>query len=257
METYLRCYCSDSQHDWALYLPLAEWWYNSTYQSAIQTTPYEALYGQAPPIHLPYLPGEAIEEEVDKILITREFKAQLLNFHLHRAQQRMQSLANKHRSDRQLKVGDWVYLKIQPYRQVTVSQQAFNKLSAKFYGPYQILEKIGTVAYKLSLPAHVAIHPTIHVSQLKLCHQLPDTTHHPPIIDIASPFCVEPQSIEGRRMIKKGNKAVVQVLIQWKGMSKEQATWEDFMAMKIRFPEFFLEDKGVRKDEGMMQNESG
>nr|XP_016493027.1 PREDICTED: uncharacterized protein LOC107812443 [Nicotiana tabacum] len=67
----------NSQQDWALYLPLAEWWYNFTFHSAIQTTPYEALYGQPTPIHLPYLAGEATYEEIDKSLI-REFKTQLL-----------------------------------------------------------------------------------------------------------------------------------------------------------------------------------
>uniref|UniRef100_A0A0V0HW04 Putative ovule protein n=1 Tax=Solanum chacoense TaxID=4108 RepID=A0A0V0HW04_SOLCH len=78
-----------------MYLALAEWWYNSTFHSAIQTSPYEALYGQPPPNHLPYLPGEAVDEEVDRSLITREFKTQLLKFHLARAQQRMSDLANK------------------------------------------------------------------------------------------------------------------------------------------------------------------
>jgi len=40
------------------WLPVAQWWYNTTYHSATQLTPYEVLYNQAPPIHLPYLPGE-------------------------------------------------------------------------------------------------------------------------------------------------------------------------------------------------------
>lgn len=83
LETYLRCYCSDSQHDWDLYLPLAEWWYNLTFQSSIQTSPYEELYRQAPPIHLPYLPGEAVgeavEEKEDRSLMTTTCIADNLN----------------------------------------------------------------------------------------------------------------------------------------------------------------------------------
>lgn len=76
----------------------------------------------------------------------------------------MTDMANKHRSDRQFQGGDWVSLKIQPYRQTTLSNQYFNKLSAKYYRPYQAVQRIGKVAYKLPLPVHVAIHPIFHVS---------------------------------------------------------------------------------------------
>ncbi|XP_049392091.1 uncharacterized protein LOC125856558 [Solanum stenotomum] len=96
LETYLRCYCADSQKDWNMYLSLAEWWYNTTFHSAIQTSPYEALYEQQPPTHLPYLPGEAMDDKVDISLIPREFKTQLLRFHLDKAQQRMTDMANKY-----------------------------------------------------------------------------------------------------------------------------------------------------------------
>lgn len=53
LETYLRYFCSDSPTDWPHYLPLAEWWYNTTYHCSIRCSPYEVLYGQRPPIHLP------------------------------------------------------------------------------------------------------------------------------------------------------------------------------------------------------------
>lgn len=100
LETYLRCFCYDLQSDWCSYLSYAEWWYNTIFHSSIQTTPYEALYGQPPPLHLPYVAGDSVIEEVDMSLLTREFKLQLLKHHLQRAQQRMTLQANKHRSDR-------------------------------------------------------------------------------------------------------------------------------------------------------------
>jgi len=53
LETYLRCMCSDSPAQWSKWLPLAERWYNSTYHSTIKASPYEIVYGQAPPVHLP------------------------------------------------------------------------------------------------------------------------------------------------------------------------------------------------------------
>ena len=58
--------CVDSPQQWPKWLPLAEWWYNTTFHSAIQTTPYEVVYGQPPPIHLPYLPGESKVQLVDR-----------------------------------------------------------------------------------------------------------------------------------------------------------------------------------------------
>ncbi|OIT19855.1 hypothetical protein A4A49_55317, partial [Nicotiana attenuata] len=177
-------------------------------------------------------------EEVDRSLLTREFKLQLLKHHLQRAQQRMTAQANKHRSDRQFKVGDWVYLKIQPYRQVTLSSSHFSKLSTKYYGSYQILQKIGPVAYQLSLPPQLLLHPTFHVSQLKLCQNLPTNISHPPVLDISSPYCPNPLKIFDRRMVQKGNKAVTQVLIQWDQLSPEQATLEDYHSLRVRFPSF-------------------
>lgn len=91
----------------------------------------------------------------------------LLQQQLLRAQQRQKTQADKNRSERQFEVGDFVYLKLQPYVQTSVATQANHKLSFKYFGPYEILAKVGTVAYKLLLPASTSVHPVCHVSQLK------------------------------------------------------------------------------------------
>lgn len=200
LETYLRCFCSDKPGDWPLYLPLAEWWYNTTYYTAIKCTPYEVLYGQKPPIHLPYLAGDSDSEMVDRSLAARETIISLLKFHLSRAQQRMKDITDKHRSDRQFKEGDWVYLKLQPYRQISVAIRPFDKLAAKYYGPYLVVARVGAVAYKLLLPS--LIHHTFHVSQLKPCYEVPTTINHPPLFHVSSPYCHQPESILDRRLIK-------------------------------------------------------
>ena len=115
LATYLRCMVSDKPKDWARWLPLAEWWYNTTFHSAINTTPYEVVYGQKAPVHLPYLPGDSKVETVDRSLQAREVSLKLLKFHLHRAQNHMKQLANGKRSDRSFSVGDLVFIKLQPY----------------------------------------------------------------------------------------------------------------------------------------------
>jgi len=92
---------------------------------------------------------------------------QLIRHNLHRAQQRMKHQEDKHRQEREFTMGDWVYVKLQPYVQQYVEHRLVHKLSYKYFGPYLILQCIGAVAYKLQLPSTSKIHPVFHVSQPK------------------------------------------------------------------------------------------
>ena len=58
----------EKPHTWSRWLGLAEYWYNTTYHSSIKMTPFEALYGYAPPLHVPYFPGDSNVEAVDLAL---------------------------------------------------------------------------------------------------------------------------------------------------------------------------------------------
>jgi ribosomal protein S19E (S16A) len=88
----------------------------------------------------------------------------------------MKKYVDLKRSERSFQEGDWVYLKLQSYRQVYVKgKSGMHKLQSKFYGPFEVLE-IGKVAYKLNLPPGSLIHPVFHISQLKKC--LGVGTHH-------------------------------------------------------------------------------
>jgi hypothetical protein len=112
---------ADAPHNWSKWLPMAEWWYNTTYHTSTKATPYEIMYGQPPPTYLPYLPGESKIELVDRSLVKREEMLKVVKFHLKRAQERMKQLADKHRIDKQYQIGDMVYVKLHPYRQVSVA----------------------------------------------------------------------------------------------------------------------------------------
>jgi len=92
-------------------------------------------------------------EAIDRSLIARENSIKMLKFHLKKAQDRMKQQVDKHRTDRTLTLGDFVYVKLQPYRQQSVVHRSSNKLSAKFFGPFPIIAKIGAVAYILHFPA--------------------------------------------------------------------------------------------------------
>lgn len=128
--------CGDSPKTWFQWLPLAEYWYNTNFHTAINTTPFEVVYGQPPTHHLHYTNGDSSVEVVYRTLVAREQAVALLKFHLQRTQDRMTNQANKHRTERQLVVGNWVYLKLQPYRQLTIRKGAQHKLSSKFCGPF-------------------------------------------------------------------------------------------------------------------------
>jgi len=101
---------------------------------------------------------------VAEIIEHRELHIQSLKEHLARAQNRMKQVADTKCTDYQFTVGDKVLLKLQPYTQSTVANRPYPKIAYKYFGPYTILEKVGSVAYRLQLPEGSMIHPIFHIS---------------------------------------------------------------------------------------------
>ena len=136
IEQYLRCMTGDCPNQWVKWLPLAEWWYNTNYHSATKMTPYQVLYGVAPLLHIPYFPKDSAVESVDEYLSAKEEVIKRVREHLQPAQNRMTMVANRKRSDRSFEINDYVFLKLQPYRQHSLARRSSQKLAAKYYGPY-------------------------------------------------------------------------------------------------------------------------
>ena len=67
----------------------------------------------------------------------------------------MKFFADKHRIERSFQVGDWVFLRLQPYKQKSITSKGKWKLSPRFYGPFQVLQRVGEVAYRLDLPSDI------------------------------------------------------------------------------------------------------
>lgn len=120
--------------------------------------------------------------------------------------------ADRHHSERSFELGDWVFVKFQPYRQQSVVQRSSHNISPKYYEPYKIIDKIGAMAYRLQLPSASQVHPVFHVSQLKRLVG-PDTTANqlPSVIyDIS---IKEPEFCLARKMVQRQSQAATMVLV--------------------------------------------
>jgi hypothetical protein len=243
LKQYLRCDVQDNPKHWRRWIAMAEFWYNSSYHTAIGCSPFKALYKVDPNFGaMPNLSVSADSLVADTAL---EYQAQteLLRAQLLRAQQWMKSYADKNRIEREFVPGESVLLKLQPYAQQSVVNRSYPKLSYKFFGPYIVLERIGLVAYKLDLPASAKVHPVFHVSQLKpfTANYSPVYSELPAAADLAAASPV-PAAILQRRLVKKGHAAMPQVLIQWAHLPSDAATWEDYYVLKHKYPNAALWD---------------
>lgn len=171
------CMAADRPSSWVKWLSLVEYWYNTTHHTAIGITPFHALYGFPPPLNISYVLGDSKVVAVDELLQAREETSRMVRHHLLRAINRMKQYADRRRSDWVFQVGDWVFLKLHPFQQQSVRSTAQTKLSPKYFGPYLVLERVGSVAYRLDLPSSTLVHPTFHVSLMKKTHGIFRTVH--------------------------------------------------------------------------------
>ena len=156
----------------------------------------------------------------------------------------MKSSADAHSRAVQFEVGDFVYIKLHPYRLRSLAKRPNEKLSPRYFGPYKVVQQIGPVAYRLELPSSTTIHPVFHVSQLKralgsadLCQPLS------PILAEDLEWLVEHDQVLDIRQSPNNNQPGIEVLIQWKGLPQFEASWESADTIKEHFPDFHLEDK--------------
>lgn len=215
METFLRCYVNACPTKWSQWIPLAEYWYNTSNPSAIGRSPFEALYGYQPR-HFGIGPHCAVSSsELSSWLQERRVMHDLIRQHLARSRLRMKRQADKNRSERSFVVGDKVFLKLQPYVQSSLAPRANQKLAFKYFGPFEIVDKVGQVAYKLKLPPYSSLHPVFHGSQLKLA-VLPSDQVMPTLPNDVSLPRVHARILQCRVAVK-GSQSVRRVLVQWSG----------------------------------------
>ncbi|GJY36048.1 ty3-gypsy retrotransposon protein [Tanacetum coccineum] len=222
LELYLRCFVFDNPKAWIDFLPWAEFWYNTAFQTSIGVTPFK--------------------------LKKRDALLAQLKINLGRAQARMKKYVDKKRRELSFAIGDYVFVKLQPYRQQSVKLEQNQKLGMCYFGPFQVLQQIGPVAYKLDLPATSRIHPVFHVSFLKPCVGEPSAQYIPlPLLSTPEGPLVYPTQILDSRKVKVKDEWDIEVLVQWDGRAEH--TWESWNRLQQHYPNIDLEGK-VCFDEG-------
>ena len=222
LEDMLRGCVLDFPGSWDRYIPLMEFAYNNTYQSSIEMAPYEALYGRRcitlmcwTELHEHKIIGPNFVEDTEE-------KVQIIQQRLKAASDRQRAYANLKRKDIEYEVGNKVFLKVSPWKKILRFGRK-GKLSPRFIGPYEILERVGPVAYRLALPLELAI---FHVSMLRRYRS--DTSHILPVQDIQVQenftFDEEPKAILDREIRQLRNKKVPLVKVLWQHHGMEEAT---------------------------------
>ena len=116
---------------------------------------------------------------------------------------------------------------MQLYKQTSLKVEHCQKLAPKFYGPYTVLKRVGQVAYQLALPSHSKLHPVFHVSCLKkvIGTRCQIQTNLPELAEEGS-IWLQPEEVLDKRERHLRQRTIMDVLVQWKDMTPEDATWE-------------------------------
>ena len=193
LEDVLRSCVLQFKEHWNEYLPLAEFTYNKNYHSIIEMSPYE--YGKQCCTPLCWnetgerklLGHETIQKTVDKVNVIRA--------RLKAAQDRQKSYADKRRKDLEFEVEDRVFLKLSLWKGV-VRFGKRGKLSPRYIGPFEIVERIGPVAYRLDLPEELSrVHNDFHISMLRKYISDPSHVLETPEIELRDDLSYEEQPV--------------------------------------------------------------
>ena len=179
----------------------------------------------------------------------------------------MKKEADKRWSPKEFTVGDWVLLKLYPYKQQSLAKKVNFKLAKRYFRPYQIVQRVGQVAYRLKLPPESKVHAVFHVSLLKpyigpLSVSISNLPESPSSIP-------RPAAIIDRRLREEQGRLSLKVLVKWEGQPCEDMSWVSWEILSSAFPEYDLEgkvlldlggddmnpNKGMGQDEDAAQNE--
>nr|GFB57481.1 putative reverse transcriptase domain-containing protein [Tanacetum cinerariifolium] len=241
LEDMLRACVIDFGNGWERHLPLVEFSYNNSYHASIKAAPFEALYGCK--CRSPVCWAEVGDAQLigPKIIQETTEKIVQIKQRLQAVRDRQKSYADVRRKPLEFQVGDKVMLKVSPWKGV-VRFGKRGKLNPRYIGPFKVLAKVGTVAYRLQLPQQLSrVHSTFHVSNLKKC--LSDEPLAIPLdelhIDDKLCFVKEPVEIIDREIKRLRQIRILIIKVRWNSKRGPEFTWEREDQFKQKYPHLF------------------
>lgn len=238
LEQYVRIYCAYQQDDWLEWLPLAEFAYNNSDHSSTGVSPFKANYGFDPSI--------SVERDANAAGPGNRFAYQLSDLHdrirttLTQARDDQKRFADRSRREHTFRVGQKVLLSTENLR----TTRPMRKFAEKYIGPYEIIESINPVAFKLQLPAELSrIHPVFHVSLFRPAPEstIPGRTVEPPgPIDLEDDVYAVKQIVDSR--INRRSRTL-EYRVEWEGYedTPDQFSWvssDDIINLTDELDEF-------------------
>ena len=225
------------KNQWEKYLPLVEYAYNNTIHTSTGKAPFEIIEGRPkPPLILKvkdniFAADEYVRDIQDAFQKIRE--------NIQASQQKQKRAADKHRRPLEFKDDEWVLLKFSKARlrqrtgrdwqgEPTGHQKFYAKLAKRYYGPFQVLERINETSYRLKLPEHWHIHNAFHVSLLKPYKGTPPlepVEEDPPEFDEQEEILQPEVILRHEDNVLRSGKVIRRYLVKFKNYPNEDAKW--------------------------------
>lgn len=219
LEQYLRCYVDYNLEDWSRLLSTAEFAYNNQAHESTKQTPFYLEYGRHPRAG-PTLIKNVRNIDLNDVMRQRQEAQEQAKAALTLAAERMKWYYDQNVQNVPFKVGNKVLLNLKDYQ---TTQRA---LQPRYEGPFEIVEKLSDVMFKLKLPSkYHAVHPVFHASKLAVYNEptisgQKKTPPQPILVKGEEEWEVE--DILQHRVCGK----TTQYLVRWKGFGREHNTWE-------------------------------
>lgn len=241
LEDLLRVCVMEFGGSWDEHLALIEFIYNNIHHSSINMAPFEALYGRK--CIMPLCWFEVGEKSLYAPEIVKETmeKVQIVKERLKSVQDRQRHYANPKRRKIEFQEGEKVWVKVSPMKNVT-RFGVNGRLGPRYIGPFEVLERIGQVAYKLALPLAMShINNVFHVAMLRRCVLEPSQVLKEIPERLGEHLTYEEKPVKNLETQQKKlrNRSLSYVKVHWENHSEREATWELEDDMRKSYPYLF------------------
>nr|GEV89857.1 putative reverse transcriptase domain-containing protein [Tanacetum cinerariifolium] len=241
---FFSCLIRQDRH-----LPLVEFSYNNSYHASIKAAPYESLYGRK--YRSPVWWSEVRDSQLTGLELICDMTEKIFQIknRLLAARSHQKSYADKRAKPLEFEVGDMVLLKVSSWKGV-VRFGKHEKLSSRYIRPFEILARVGPVAYTLEFPEELkGIHSTFHVSNLKKCLAKGDVVIPLDEIQLDDKLHIieEPVQVVDRKVKRLTQSRMPIVKVRWNSQIGPEYTWECKDQIKKNYPHLFTSKDEAKK----------